>query len=281
MIRKLLGLLAVAGFLSTGAALAQAPAAGAEKSRLDEVMQRGKVIVGVTSEAPPFGFIDEKGELVGFDIDIAKLIAKYLFGKDESPTRIEFVKQGFAARWPNVESGAVDFGIQVTTILPDRVLRVGFTRPYIDSGIVLVVRKNSPFKQLKDLNDAKYTTAVLTNPQQAERAKLHFPKAKVVVFDSVAAEFTAVKTNRADAAQLDTPVAKWYVKQNPDMRILEEAMMPPTNNAIFLKLGDFKWWQVLDTLVGEMTGGSLYPEYAAIYEKWFGSKPLHGKYYVK
>jgi polar amino acid transport system substrate-binding protein len=274
MISKLLGLLAVAGLLFTASAQAQ------EKSRLDEVMQRGKVIVGVTSEAPPFGYIDEKGELVGFDIDIAKLIAKSLFGKDD-PKNIEFVKQGFAARWPNVESGAVDFGIQVTTILPDRVLRVGFTRPYIDSGIVMVVRKSAPFKLLKDLSDPKYTTAVLTNPQQAERAKQFFPKAKVLVFDSVAAEFTAVKTNRADGAQLDTPVAKWYVAQNPDMRILDEPLMPPTNNAIFLKLGDFKWWQVLDTLVGEMTGGSLYPEYAAIYQKWFGTKPPHAKYYVK
>ena len=273
--QKLLKILAVVAFLVTGSVQAQ------EKSKLDEVLQRGKVIVGVTSEAPPFGFIDEKGALVGFDIDIAKLIAKYLFGKDESPARIEFLKQGFAARWPNVESGAVDFGIQVTTILPDRVLRVGFTRPYIDSGIVMIVKKDSSFKVLKDLDDAKYTTAVLTNPQQAERAKQFFPKAKVLVFDSVATEFTALKTNRADAAQLDTPVAQWYVKQNPEFRILEQPLMPPTNNAIFLKLGDFKWWQVLDTLVGEMTGGSLYPEYAVIYEKWFGTKPLHGKYYVK
>jgi len=275
VIQKIVRMIVVAALLLTGSAQAQ------EKSKLDEVLQRGKVIVGVTSEAPPFGFVDEKGELVGFDIDIARLLAKYLFAKDESPKRIEFLKQGFAARWPNVESGAVDFGIQVTTILPDRVLRVGFTRPYIDSGIVMIVKKDSSFKTLKDLDDAKYTTAVLTNPQQAERAKQFFPKAKVLVFDSVAAEFTALKTNRADAAQLDTPVAQWYVKQNPEFRILEQALMPPTNNAIFLKLGDFKWWQVLDTLVGEMTGGSLFPEYSAIYEKWFGTKPLHSKYYVK
>ena len=275
MIQKIVRMIVVAALLLTGSAQAQ------EKSKLDEVLQRGKVIVGVTSEAPPFGFVDEKGELVGFDIDIARLLAKYLFAKDESPKRIEFLKQGFAARWPNVESGAVDFGIQVTTILPDRVLRVGFTRPYIDSGIVMIVKKDSSFKTLKDLDDPKYTTAVLTNPQQAERAKQFFPKAKVLVFDSVAAEFTALKKNRADAAQLDTPVAQWYVKQNPEFRILEQALMPPTNNAIFLKLGDFKWWQVLDTLVGEMTGGSLFPEYSAIYEKWFGTKPLHSKYYVK
>ena len=274
MFRRLIALLALAGLVAAGTASAQ------EKSKLDEVLARGKVLVGVTSEAPPFGFIDEKGELVGFDIDIARLIAKHLF-KDESHNRIEFVKQGFAARWPNVESGATDFGIQVTTILPDRVLRVGFTRAYIDSGIVVVVRKNSPFKKLKDLDNPKFTAALLTNPQQAERAKQFHPKAKTIIFDSVASQFTAVKSNRADAAQLDTPVARWYVKQNPDMRILEEPMVPPTNNAIFMKMGDFKWWHALDTLVGEMTGGSLYNDYSAIYQKWFGEKPLHAKYYVK
>jgi len=275
MMKKLIGMLALAGLVGTGAAQAQ------EKSRLDEILARGKLIVGVTSEAPPFGYIDDKGELVGFDIDIAKLLAKTIFNGDESPKRIEFVKQGFAARWPNVESGAVDIGIQVTTILPDRVLRVAFTRPYIDSGIVLIVRKDSAFKRLKDLDDAKYTTALLTNPQQAERAKKFFPKAKTQIFDSIAAQFTAVKSNRADAAQLDTPVARWYVKQNPDMRIVEEPLVPPTNNAVFMKMGDFKMWLAIDTLIGEMTGGSMYNDYAAIYEKWFGEKPHHTKYYFK
>jgi len=275
MFRKLLGTLALAGFMATGAAQAQ------EKSRLDEILARGKLIVGVTSEAPPFGFIDDKGELVGFDIDIAKMLAKYLFNGDESGKRIEFVRQGFAARWPNVENGTVDIGIQVTTILPDRVLRVAFTRPYIDSGIVLVVRKNTPYKKLADLNSDKLTMALLTNPQQAERAKKFFPRAKTQIFDSIAAQFTAVKSNRADGAQLDTPVARWYVKQNPEMRILEEPLVPPTNNAVFMKQGDFKLWHAVDTLIGEMTGGSLHNEYAAAYEKWFGEKPLHAKYYVK
>ena len=87
--QKLLKILAVVAFLVTGSVQAQ------EKSKLDEVLQRGKVIVGVTSEAPPFGFIDEKGALVGFDIDIAKLIAKYLFGKDESPAILVFKSRQF------------------------------------------------------------------------------------------------------------------------------------------------------------------------------------------
>ena len=141
---------------------------------------RGKVIVGVTSEAPPFGFIDDKGELVGFDIDVAKLVAKGIFG-DES--KIELFKQGFAARWPNAQNGTIDFGIMVTTVYADRALQVAFTRPYIDSGIVLVVKKDSPIKSVTDLNKAEYTVAHLTAPVQEERGKRLYPNAKFLTFD--------------------------------------------------------------------------------------------------
>jgi polar amino acid transport system substrate-binding protein len=246
-----------------------APAAGG-RSKLDEVLARGKVIVGVTSEAPPFGFIDEKGQLVGFDIDFAKLIAKSIFG-DEN--KIELFKQGFAARWPNVDNGTVDFGAQVTTVYPDRALRVAFTRPYIDSGIVLVVKKDSAIKTVGDLNKESNTVAHLTTPVQEERGKRLYPKAKFLTFDSISAQFNAVKLGRATAAQLDTPVAMWYVKDNPDVRMLDEWLTDVTGNAVFLHANDFKWWLFLDTVVAEMTGGSRYGEYKAIYKKWFGTEP--------
>ena len=114
MIRVVRFIAAAASFVAVGLLVAAA-AQAQEKSRLDEILARGKVIVGVTSEGPPFGFVDDKGELVGFDIDIARLIAKGLLGDQN---KIEFVKQGSAARWPNVQSGKVDFGIQITTIFP-------------------------------------------------------------------------------------------------------------------------------------------------------------------
>ena len=255
-----------------------APALAQEKSKLDEVLARGKVLVGVSSEAPPFGFINDKGELVGFDIDIAKLMAKSIFGEDG---HIEFVKEGFAARWANANSGKIDFGIQITTIHSQRPLKVAFTRSYIDSGILLVSKKGSGINRIADANKESITVANLTVPAQEERAKRYFPKAKLIVFDSTAAQFNAVRTGRATAAQLDEPIARWYVKQNPDLQVTQDWITPPTNNAIFTKLGDFKWWLVLDTYVGEMRGGSLYPEYVEIYEKWFGSRPPHAKYWIE
>lgn len=249
-----------------------------ENSKLDEVLARGKVIVGVSSEAPPFGFIDQNGELVGFDIDIAKLMARSIFGEDG---HIEFLKQGFAARWANANSGKIDFGIQITTIHSQRPLKVAFTRSYVDSGIVLLSKKGSGIDRIADADKDSITVANLTVPAQEERAKRMFPNAKLVVFDNTSAQFTAVRTGRADAAQLDEPIARWYTAQHDDVQVTQDWITPPTNNAIFTRLGDFKWWLVLDTYVGEMRNGSLYPEYAEIYEKWFGKRPPHGKFWIE
>lgn len=260
-------------------ALLVATAAGAqEKSRLDEIMARGSLIVGTSSEAPPFGFIDEKGELVGFDVDIARLIAKALF---KDPNKIEFIRQSHAARWPNVESGKVDFGIQVATIYPDRIARVAFTRGYIDSGVTLLVKKDSKIRKNADANSDRITVGHTGSPASRDRAKRLFPKAKEAVFDSTSAVFSALRVGRIDAGQFDVPVARHLASKNPDVLVLDDWMTEPTNNGIFMKQGDFRLWLLLDTLVAEMRGGSLYSEYKDVYEKWFGIEPPHDKYYVK
>lgn len=258
--------------------LAIVPLSFAAESTLDTVLKRGKVIVGVTSESPPFGFISDQGELVGFDIDIAKLIAKKMFGEDG---HIEFLKQGFAARWANANSGKIDFGIQITTVHSQRPTKVAFTRSYVDSGIVLVSKKGSGINKIADANKSNFTVANLTVPAQEDRAKRLFPKANLIVFDSTAAQFNAVRTGRANAAQLDEPIARWYASQHDDVLVTEDWITPPTNNAVFTKLGDFTWWLVLDTYVNELRNGSLYPEYAEIYKKWFGKRPPHTKFWIE
>jgi polar amino acid transport system substrate-binding protein len=249
------------------------------QTKLDEVLDRGYIIIGTTSAAPPFGFIDKKTqELVGFDIDIGKLLAKAIF-KDE--TKVEFVKQSFEARWASVQSGKTDCGIQVTTIYPERALKVAFTRKYVDSGIGIIVKNDSPIKHLEDLNDENYKLANLNNPQMAERAKKFVPNAQVLTFASFSDQFMALQSGRADAAQLDTPTLKWYANQYPGkFRVLPELMSTLSNNAIFLRKGDFQWWLTLDTIVKEMQEGVLYPDYSEIYRKWFGEDPPPQRFYL-
>ncbi len=254
-----------------------APGVAQEASRLDEMLSRGKLIVGVSSESPPFGFVDESGELVGFDIDIAKLVAKATFGDENA---VEFVRQSAAQRWPNAQNGTVDFGAQTTSIYADRAQQVGFTRSYIDGGIVMIVRADSPYTTLADLDTSEVTIANLTTPTQEERARRLFPNAQLSTFDGIAAQFNAVKLGRAQAAQLDAPVAAWYVTDTPDIRVIEERLTGVVNTGLFMKPGDFKLWQYLDLVVAEMTGGYLFNDYSAIYEKWFGTKPRNTKWYL-
>jgi len=258
--------------------LAGRPAGAEEKSRLDVVLERGKLIVVTLTTVPPFAFNDDKGQLVGFDIDIARLIATALF---KDPNKIEFVSVSAEGRWPAIESGRADMGVGGTTTYPDRAIRVAFTRPFVDSGISVLVAKKSGIKSVKDLDQDRFTVANLNNPQMADRAKRFFPRAKVLTFDTPSAQFLAVKSGRANALQIDTGAAEYWAAQNKDeMEVLPGLLGASQNNGIFLKPGDFKWWLYLDTAVAEMRTGSWYPQYSEIYHKWFGKNPPPQKFYV-
>ena len=258
--------------------LSFAAAQAQERSRLDEVLQRGSLIVVTLGTVPPFAFKDDKGELVGFDIDVARLAANALF---RDPNKIEFVIVTSDGRWPAIESGRADMGVGGTTVYPDRAIRVAFTRAFIDSGISIMVAKSSGIKSLEDLNQEKYTVANLNNPQMADRAQMFFPKAKTITFDTPSGEFLAVKSGRAQALQIDTPTADYFAATSAkDFEVLPTLLTASQNNAIYLKPGDFKWWLWLDTFVSELRTGSLFPKYAEIYQTWFNKDPPPQKFYL-
>ena len=268
-------LVRTASALMTGIAVAAVmtvvtSSAHAQASRLDEIVKRDKLIVATFGTAPPFCFTDENGKLVGFDIDVAKLIAKSLLG-DEN--KIEFQTVTSEGRWPAVNSGRADVGLASTTVYPDRALRVAFSRPYIDSSVSVLVRQDAKVNTLAELNNSKFTLANLSNPQMQDRQKRFLPNVKVVTFDTPSAMFTAVKTGQATAMQMDSPVVDWYAANNKDLRVLPERLAVIQGNAIFMKPGDFQLWLWMDTMVQEMTAGSRYAEYSAIYQKWFGRNP--------
>ncbi len=265
--------------LSVASLIGTVTAAHAQSaSRLEEIVKRDKLIVATFGTAPPFCYTDEGGKLVGFDIDVAKLIAKSLLG-DEG--KIEFVTVTSEGRWPAVNSGRADIGLASTTVYPDRALRVAFSRPYIDSGISLLVRQDAKVDSLTQLNNAQYTLANLSNPQMQERQKRLLPNMKVLTFDTPAAMFTAVKSGQATAMQMDTPVVNWYAANNKELKVLPENLGVTQGNAIFMKPGDFQLWLWVDTMVQEMVAGSRYTEYSAIYRKWFGKDPPPQRFYQR
>ena len=251
----------------------------AQESLLDTVLKRDKLIVATYSTSPPLAYVDDAGKLVGFEIDMAQEIAKDLLG---DPEKVEFVVVQSDGRFPAALSGKVDFGLCSTTIYPDRAVRIAFTRPYLDTGGSIIARKDAGIKTVQELNDAKYTYAILNVPPAIARAKAVLPNVTQLLLDSPSALFLAVKTGRAVAFAIDKPIADYYEAENPDLMRLDTAGTPfayVSNDSIFMKPGDFKWWLFLDTWVGELRSGSRYEKYVEWYRKWLKKDPPPQRFY--
>src|SRR5947209_18211868 len=97
--------------------------AAAQESLLDTVLKRDKIIVATYSTSPPLAYVDDSGNLVGFEIDMAHEIAKDLLG---DPNKVDFVVVQSDERSPDALSGKIDFALGSTTIFPDRAVRTSF-----------------------------------------------------------------------------------------------------------------------------------------------------------
>jgi polar amino acid transport system substrate-binding protein len=141
--------------LGAGAAIAgaagcsrSATTAAAGSSKLNEVLKRGTVIVGTGSTNPPWHFEDEKGDLQGFDIEMARLLAKGLF---DDPSKVQFVRQASDARVPNLQTGQVDVVFQFMTVTAQRAQLVDFSIPYYREGVGTLLRRTSAYAGALDL----------------------------------------------------------------------------------------------------------------------------------
>ena len=253
--------------------------ASAQESLLDVVLKRDKLIVATYSTSPPLAYVDESGNLVGFEIDMAREIAKDLLG---DPNKVEFVVVQSDGRFPAALSGKIDFGLCSTTITPDRAVRIAFTRPYLDTAGSVIARKDAEIKHVKELNDPKFTYAVLNVPPAIARVKSELPNVKQLLLDSPSALFLAVKTGRATAFGIDKPIADFYEAENKDLVRLDVSGTPfayVSQDSIFLKPGDFKWWLCLDTFVRELRFGARYDQWSEWYRKWLKKEPPPQRYY--
>jgi polar amino acid transport system substrate-binding protein len=251
----------------------------ASQSQLDRVLKRGKLIVATYSASPPLASIDEHGTLVGFEIDLARAVAKDLFGDRD---KVEFVVVSANGRFPAVASGKVDFGMCSTTVTGDRAARVAFSEPYLDTAGAVIARRDAALTRVAQLNDRKYTFAILNNPGSIEHAAEAIPRARTVIFDSPAGMLLAAKTGRATAFSMDKAIADRYVADNADLMLLDPrgtSFDTIAGDSLYMRPGDFKWWLFLDTWVRELKHGSRYAQYQQMYRKWLGKDPPPQRFY--
>ena len=269
MSRRLIGQGTAVGSALGLAAVLSASAMAQEQSRLDEVLERGHLIVGTGSTNAPWHFKDADDNLVGFDIDMARLVAKGLF---DDPDKIEFVFQSSDARIPNLTTNKVDITCQFMTVTAGRAQQVEFTIPYYREGVGLLLLADGKYKDHAELLAAgdDVTVSVLQNVYAEEMVHGALPEANVDQYESVDLSYQSLNSGRSDAAVADQSSLAWLMVQSPGRYRDAGFGWNPQSYSCAVKPGDQRWLNFVNSVFHEAMTGVEFNTYAASFKRWFG-----------
>lgn len=246
----------------TGCTRTESTGPSSSGSALQAVQDRGTLRVGDCLNFAPFGFKDKSGNAVGYDVDIAKAMAKGL------GVKLEIVDTSNANRIPNLQTNKVDVVLCNFTRTLDRAKAISFTNPYVVAGQGLLVKNNSPIKTVNDLNGKK--VAVGKGTTNADVLTQLGIKATTQEFDTNQASVIAVQQGQVDAMIEDTNFLHYQAKLDPSLRVSNGSVVPLEYNAFGVKLGNQEWVNWLNEFLFEFNASG---ENTKLYKQWFGVNP--------
>ena len=263
---------AAAGIIGAAAATLvpeKAAAQAASGSLLRTVLDRGKLLVGTGSTNAPWHFENEKGELVGMDITMARILAKGLF---DDPNKVEFVRQDPAQRIPNITTGKVDIVIQFMTVTPQRAQLIAFTRPYYVEGIALLTRPDAANKGFDQLlaGGSNTKVSILQNVDAERSVHQVLPQAQVMQIDTQANVIQALESKRVDAAAVDLSTVRWLVARNPNRYADSGKKWFSMLYSAGVRQGDPDWLNFVDTTFNVAMYGHQNEFYDTAFKDYFG-----------
>lgn len=196
MLKRIVGLtalLAVAGILFMGAAPQKAP-------------EKLKIIVATDATWPPMEMVNEKKEIVGYDIDLMKAVA------DKAGFTVIFKNTAWDGIFAGLANGDYDAVISSVTITTDRLQTLDFSTPYINAGQVLIVRtSDKKASKLTDLIGKKVGAQIgTTGAFEIEKVK----GCNLKTYDEIGLAIEDLANGRLDGVVADTPIAANYALQN-------------------------------------------------------------------
>ncbi|UUZ84590.1 transporter substrate-binding domain-containing protein [Paenibacillus sp. P26] len=238
-----------------------APGNGVESSILTKVVQSKKLKVGVILSYPPFGFKDDKGNPQGYDVDIAKELAKSLNAE------LEITDVDSSARIPAIETGKVDAVIGRLFAYIRTFAKSKCFRPYSVASEKMLVKKDSAITKVTDLNDKKVAVVKgSTNQAVTELA----PQAQLAYFSNSAECVLAVKNGQADAFVEDESFLAYQAKLYSELKVVGDPLVPTLYQGIAVRKGDQEWLNYLNFFVFQINNQG---KNKSIYTKWFGINP--------
>lgn len=218
--------------------------------------EKDVIVMGTNAEFPPFEYI-EGGEIVGFDVDIAKKIA------EEAGKELKIENMQFSALIAALQEGKIDFIAAGMTNTPERSEQINFSKDYFTaSQVIIVLKDNTTVTSGKDLEGKKIGVQLGTTGElEAKEIK----DATVESYDTGYVAVMDLVNGKVDAIVIDEKPAEKFVGQNENIKILDEDLTQETyaigvnkeNEELLNQINE-----VIDTLIES-------GEYDEIYNKYF------------
>jgi putative glutamine transport system substrate-binding protein len=243
-----------------------APSRAADDNSVDAIKKRGVIKIGVKYDAPPFGSLNpQTNQVTGFDVDIARAIAKKVLG---SPDKVELVQVKSDNRIPLVQNGDIDAFVATATITPARMKTIDFSNVYYRAGQSLLVKKGSPVKSYKDLDGKGVCSVQGSTPEQTIRRLV--PKANVVTFETYPECLTALRGGRVDAVTTDNVILGGFQAQDPNNLELVGGLFTFEPYGIGIRKGNASLTKAINETLADLKKSG---EYAKLHQNWL-KKPL-------
>ena len=234
----------------------------AKKSTLQSILKAGKLRVGMEPGYMPFEMQDKQSRIVGFDVDMAKLMAKSM------GVELELLPTAWDGIIGSLLTDKFDIIMSGMTVTQSRNLKVNFVDPYIIVGQTILINKKiaGAVTSYKDLNDPKYTVTSKLGTTGEQAVKGLIPRAKYKSFETEPEAALEVINGKADAFVYDLPYCAVFYAQKgkPNLVFLDEPFtFEPLGWAV--KQGDPDFLNWLNNFLAQVKGDGRYDR---IYKKW-------------
>jgi polar amino acid transport system substrate-binding protein len=234
----------------------------AQKSTLNEILKRGELRVGLDAGYMPFEMTDKKGEIVGFDVDMAKEMAKAM------GVKLTIVNTDYDGIIPALMADKFDIIISGMTVNQERNLQINFADPYIVVGQAILLNKKHEgvVTSYKDLNDPKYTVVSRIGTTGEQAAKRMIPKAQYKSFEKESDGAMEVVNGQADAFVYDLPFCAVFMAQQGGANlVLLDKVFTYEPLGFGVKKGDPDFLNWLDNFLAQIKNDGRFDR---IYDKW-------------
>ena len=223
-------------------------------------------MVGTYAAYAPFESQNEKGEIVGFDIDVVKAVAA------KAGIEVKFVNTPWEGIFNTLTQGDRDLLVSAITITDERKQTMDFSAPYFDAKQLIAVKENSKIKTLADLKKLKVGVQTGTTGDEVVTKLIGKNSANIKRFESTPLALKELEAGGVDAVVADNGVVIHYVANNTGakFRTVDDTSFTPEQYGIAVKKGNAELLDKINTALAAIKADGSYDK---IYASYFGAAP--------